>query len=87
MLDKLAISLIICVIIAVLYYACNHNNHKKDEDYYTKFIAVTVTTFVVTFVGQSLVYDNLIHTTKSGGGEIEITAMLQNIDTSDSPPF
>lgn len=78
-MQQMIITIIFTFFITLSYYAYMSKMKKDSQPSMTNVVLVGLLAFTVTFLGQTF----LIET--AGGGEIQ--AMIENIDTGDSPPF
>jgi|UniRef100_A0A6C0CTR9 hypothetical protein len=82
-LMNVLISLIVSLVITMVYIGCSEKN---DTDRRTKLFAIAITSFVLSFIAQALLFGAETYSFE-GGADRELGTMLQNIDVDNEVPF
>ena len=82
-LVNVLISMVISLIFTIVYVNCSEKN---NTDRRTKLFAVAITSFVISFIAQALLFGGEVYSFE-GGGDRELGSMLQNIDINTEVPF
>ena len=82
-LMNIVISLVVSFVITIIYIGCSEKN---EQDRRTKLFAIAITSFVISFIAQALVFGTEAYSFE-GGADRELGTMLQNIDSGTEVPF
>ena len=81
-MQKLVVSFVISLVFAIVF---NMNCKKDDTDVNQKMLAISVTSFALSYFAQTLLINNTSFSMNGGGIDTDVKRMMENVQIGESP--